>query len=46
MKTRFCLIREVEVIFLSNRVHPTRENHAIKAFRPKLHDVIIQELGP
>lgn len=38
-------IRDLEVIFLSNRVHPTRENQAIKAFRPKLHDVIIQELG-
>ena len=37
-------IRELEVIFLSNRVHPTRDNQAIKAFRPQLHDVIIQEL--
>lgn len=36
-------IRELEVIFLSNRVHPTRDNPAIKAFRPKLHDLIIQE---
>ena len=36
-------IRELEVIFLSNRVHPTRENQAIKVFRPKLHDVIIQD---
>jgi serine-type D-Ala-D-Ala carboxypeptidase len=38
-------IHELEVIFLSNRVHPTRDNHAIKAFRPKLHDAIIQELS-
>ncbi len=37
-------IRELEVIFLSNRVHPTRENQAIKTFRPKLHDAIIQGL--
>lgn len=37
-------IRELEVIFLSNRVHPTRDNQAIKAFRPQLHDVIIQGL--
>jgi CubicO group peptidase (beta-lactamase class C family) len=37
-------IRELEVIFLSNRVHPTRDNQAIKTFRPKLHDVIIQGL--
>ena len=35
-------VRELEVIFLSNRVHPTRDNPAIKTFRPKLHDVIIQ----
>jgi serine-type D-Ala-D-Ala carboxypeptidase len=40
-------VRELEVIFLSNRVHPTRDNHAVKGFRPKLHDAIIQEIsGP
>jgi CubicO group peptidase (beta-lactamase class C family) len=38
-------VRELEVIFLSNRVHPTRDNQAIKVFRPKLHDVIIQEIS-
>ncbi|MGV7227300.1 MAG: serine hydrolase domain-containing protein [Nitrospirales bacterium] len=37
-------IKELEVIFLSNRVHPTRDNQAIKAFRPKLHDEIIRGL--
>ncbi len=37
-------VKELEVIFLSNRVHPTRENQAIKTFRPKLHDVIVQTL--
>ena len=37
-------IRELEVIFLSNRVHPTRDNQAIKAFRPKLHDAVVQIL--
>ncbi len=37
-------VRKLEVIFLSNRVYPTRDNQAIKAFRPKLHDVIVQEL--
>lgn len=37
-------IKELEVIFLSNRVHPTRDNQAIKTFRPKLHDAIIQGL--
>jgi serine-type D-Ala-D-Ala carboxypeptidase len=38
-------IRQLEVIFLSNRVHPTRDNQTIKAFRPRLHDAIIQELS-
>ncbi len=37
-------VRNLEVIFLSNRVHPTRDNQAIKTFRPKLHDAIIQGL--
>jgi len=37
-------VRELEVIFLSNRVHPTRDNQAIKIFRPQLHDAIIQDL--
>jgi CubicO group peptidase (beta-lactamase class C family) len=37
-------VRELEVIFLSNRVHPTRDNQAIKTFRPQLHDAIIQGL--
>ena len=37
-------VRELEVIFLSNRVHPTRDNQAIKAFRPQLHDAILQEI--
>lgn len=36
-------VRELEVIFLSNRVHPTRDNQSIKTFRPKLHDMIIQK---
>jgi len=38
-------VRELEVIFLSNRVHPNRANQAIKTFRPKLHDAIIQEIS-
>lgn len=33
--------RELFVILLSNRVHPTRENKKIISFRPKLHDTII-----
>ena len=36
--------RDLEVIFLSNRVRPTRGNDAIKSFRPKLHDVIVKSI--
>ena len=32
------------VILLSNRVHPTRDNEQIKAFRPYLHDLVVQAL--
>jgi CubicO group peptidase (beta-lactamase class C family) len=39
------LDREVVVILLTNRVHPTRENEKIKTFRPVLHDLIMKELG-
>ncbi len=33
---------DLGVIFLSNRVHPTRENNALKEFRPLLHDQIYE----
>jgi CubicO group peptidase (beta-lactamase class C family) len=36
---------DLEVIILSNRVHPTRTNTVIKAFRPRIHDAIYQEWG-
>jgi CubicO group peptidase (beta-lactamase class C family) len=39
------LDRDIIVILLTNRVHPTRENEKIKAFRPVLHDLIMEELG-
>ena len=38
------LDRRVMVILLTNRVHPTRENTKIKAFRPKLHDAVMKKL--
>jgi CubicO group peptidase (beta-lactamase class C family) len=38
------LDRDIIVILLTNRVHPTRENEKIKAFRPKLHDLVMEEL--
>jgi CubicO group peptidase (beta-lactamase class C family) len=39
------LDRDVFVILLTNRVHPTRDNEKIKTFRPELHDLIMEELG-
>jgi CubicO group peptidase (beta-lactamase class C family) len=32
------------VILLSNRVHPTRTNDAIRGFRPILHDAVVRAL--
>ena len=32
------------VLLLSNRVHPSRDNEQIRAFRPHIHDVIVKAL--
>jgi CubicO group peptidase (beta-lactamase class C family) len=37
--------RELVVALLTNRVHPTRDNEKIKAFRPVFHDSLMTELG-
>jgi CubicO group peptidase (beta-lactamase class C family) len=37
-------VKELVVILLTNRVHPTRKNNQIKAFRPTLHNLIYQEI--
>ena len=37
--------RQVFVVFLTNRVNPTRENHKIAAVRPALHDAVMEALG-
>jgi len=34
---------ELEVVLLSNRVHPSRRNEKIKVFRPCIHDLIYEE---
>lgn len=34
---------ELEVVLLSNRVHPTRRNEGIRVFRPLIHDLAYQE---
>ena len=36
--------REIVVILLANRVHPTRDNLKIKAFRPQFHDTVMEVL--
>ncbi len=38
--------REIIVVLLTNRVHPTRDNDKIKEFRPLLHDLIMEKLVP
>jgi len=37
--------RELIVILLTNRIHPTRQNEAIKQFRPVLHERVAQLWG-
>jgi len=32
------------VVFLTNRVHPTRENNAIREIRRQVHDAVLEEL--
>jgi len=39
------LERDLTVILLTNRIHPTRNNDRIRNFRPKLHNKIMEVLG-
>jgi serine-type D-Ala-D-Ala carboxypeptidase len=39
------LRREIAVILLTNRVHPSRQNEAIKSFRPEIHDAVLEVFG-
>jgi CubicO group peptidase (beta-lactamase class C family) len=36
--------KEVNVILLTNRIHPTRENVRIRAFRPVIHDMVMKNI--
>ena len=36
--------RGIYVVLLTNRVHPTRENDAIKRMRPAVHDAVMEDL--
>ena len=38
--------RGIYVVFLTNRVNPTRENNAIQTIRPALHNAIVAALEP
>jgi CubicO group peptidase (beta-lactamase class C family) len=39
------LEKKITVIFLTNRIHPSRSNEKIRDFRPDLHNLIMRELG-
>ncbi len=39
------LERDIKVILLTNRVHPSRSNEKIRKFRPEIHDLVMKELG-
>jgi serine-type D-Ala-D-Ala carboxypeptidase len=36
--------RDLYVVLLTNRVHPTRENQLLKKVRPEIHDAVIEEM--
>ena len=36
------LDKDILVIFLCNRVHPSRDNISIRSFRPELHDTVME----
>jgi len=37
--------RQLFVILLTNRIHPTRANNKIRQVRPALHDAVVEALG-
>lgn len=37
--------KQLFVVTLTNRVHPTRANEKIREFRPRLHDAVVEALG-
>jgi CubicO group peptidase (beta-lactamase class C family) len=39
------LRKEIIIIFLTNRIHPSRKNERLKLFRPFIHDQIMQEIA-
>jgi serine-type D-Ala-D-Ala carboxypeptidase len=39
------LEKEIIVVLLTNRIHPTRANEKIMRFRPLIHDAVMESLG-
>jgi CubicO group peptidase (beta-lactamase class C family) len=39
------LERDVRVILLTNRIHPSRDNDRIRDVRPRIHDLVMETLG-
>ncbi len=39
------LDRSIIIILLTNRIHPSRDNDKIKAFRPEIHNAIMKSLS-
>jgi len=37
--------RDLYIALLTNRVHPTRSNEAIRQIRPRVHDAVIAEIA-
>ncbi len=35
-------VREIAVVLLTNRVHPTRDNQGIRKLRPEFHDAVLE----
>lgn len=40
------LARGISIVLLTNRVHPSRSNDRIRAFRPLIHDTVMEKLLP
>jgi CubicO group peptidase (beta-lactamase class C family) len=37
--------RQIAVSLMTNRVHPRRDNQAIREFRPRIHDLVMEAIG-
>jgi CubicO group peptidase (beta-lactamase class C family) len=38
--------RDLYIVLLTNRVHPTRDNDRIRSLRPRFHDAVVESLIP